>query len=41
MFNCETTNTLKDFLSKDIDIVYVATESGNHYNNIINFSNIN
>ena len=35
MFNCETTNTLKDFLSKDIDIVYVATESGNHYNNII------
>ena len=36
MFNCETTNTLKNFLSKDIDIVYVATESGNHYNNIIN-----
>jgi len=35
MFNCEITSTLRDFLSKNMDIVYVATESGNHYKNII------
>ena len=36
MFNCGITNNLQDFLAKDMDIVYVATESGNHYKNIFN-----
>lgn len=36
IFNCEVTTNLEDFFNKNIDIVYVATESGNHYNNIIN-----
>ena len=34
LFDCKLTKNLKDFFSKKLDIIYVATESGNHFKNI-------
>ena len=33
-FNCDVTNNIKSFLKTDCDYIYIATESGNHYQNI-------
>ena len=35
LFKCKPAKSLKDFLRRDIDIVYIATESGNHFKNVI------
>ena len=35
LFKCKPTKSLKDFFSRNIDMVYVATESGNHFKNLI------
>ena len=34
LFDCKLAKNLKDFFSKKLDIIYVATESGNHFKNI-------
>ena len=33
--NCQAAKNLNEFLKSDIDYVYIATESGNHYNDIL------
>ena len=35
LFNCKLNRTIENFLNSDTDFVYIATESGNHYKNIL------
>ena len=34
IFKCKFSNTFKDFIKTKLDIIYIATESGNHFKNI-------
>lgn len=35
LFNCDLVDSFEIFLKKDIDFVYIATESGNHFKHIL------
>jgi UDP-N-acetyl-2-amino-2-deoxyglucuronate dehydrogenase len=35
LFKCDLVYSFKEFLEKDTDFVYIATESGNHFNHIL------
>ena len=40
-FNIPATNSLNNFLNKNMDFVYIATESGNHAEHIMKCFNAN
>ena len=35
LFNCKSANSLNEFLKEKLDYIYIATDSGNHYKNIL------
>ena len=35
LFNCDLVDSFESFLKRDTDFVYIATESGNHFKNIL------